>query len=109
MSKRQKLSDNTAIIYEEVEVKEEFIETAGDETGKWSCLEIDRPTGVERAISFDNVKHNFSDESALNADIGDQVVTTIDGRSVNGTLVCDSGMGITPIDLFNDILTTEKD
>ena len=38
-------------------VKEEFVENGEDQAGSWSCLEIDKSTGVERAISFDNVKH----------------------------------------------------
>ena len=38
-------------------VKEEFIEAVDVEDLIWSCLEIDRPAGVERVISFENIQH----------------------------------------------------
>jgi len=42
-------------------------------------------------------------------DIGDNVGGVVNGQSISGTLICNSAMGLTPVDLFNDILTTESD
>ena len=42
-------------------------------------------------------------------DIGDSVTTYISGQQINGVLICSSEMGLTPIDLFNDILVSETD
>jgi len=47
--------------------------------------------------------------SLVTPEIGDRVFTFINGQRVEGVLVCTSGMGLTPIDLFNDILITESD
>ena len=45
----------------------------------------------------------------MTIDVGDHVDTVVNGKNVSGTLICNSGMGITPIDLFNDIITNESD
>ena len=46
-------------------------------------------------------------------EIGDRVKTTLrtatGSRLIMGTLVGKSGMDLTPVDLFNDILLSEKD
>lgn len=44
----------------------------------------------------------------MTIDVGDHVETVVNGKKVSGTLICNSGMGITPIDLFNDIITNES-
>ena len=41
--------------------------------------------------------------------IGDTVASTISGRLQHGILMCNSEMGLQPIDVFNDILTNEND
>ena len=45
----------------------------------------------------------------MRPEIGDQVYTFVNEKRMDGVLVCASGMGLTPIDLFNDILVMEQD
>ena len=70
----------------------------------WSCLEFEvGPSGQPRRyISFE---HDLSSVG----EVGDKVESNITGQVRNGTLICHSRMGLTPIDLFNDILTSELD
>ena len=43
------------------------------------------------------------------AEIGDSVVAQINTERIEGVLICASGMGLTPLDLFNDIMVAEMD
>jgi len=42
-------------------------------------------------------------------EIGQPVQTKVNDITTTGTLICSSGMGLSPIDLLNDILTAESD
>ena len=42
-------------------------------------------------------------------EVGQMVGLTVKGMSLSGTLICNSEMGITVMDLFNDILTNISD
>ena len=77
---------------------------AMDSDVAWSCLEFEEgPTGqLRRYISFE---HDLSSVG----EVGDKVESNITGQVRSGTLICHSRMGLTPIDLFNDILTSETD
>jgi len=85
------------------EVKEEYIDDFIEETTvhqvQWSCLEFEDVAGPRRFISFEVGR----------GDIGDRVESNITGRLEQGILVCNSDMGLTAMDLFNDILTQEND
>lgn len=48
-------------------------------------------------------------QTLLKPEIGDHVYTWLNQKRMEGVLVCASGMGLTPFDLFNDILITESD
>ena len=49
----------------------------------------------------------FSDGNV--PDVGDNTSGIIDGKRVNGTVICNSEMGINPMDLFTEIVTSEED
>lgn len=42
-------------------------------------------------------------------EIGQIARSTVNNSTVQGTLICSSGMGLTPVDVLNDILTAETD
>ena len=45
----------------------------------------------------------------FSGEVGDRLESSITGRREFGILICNSDMGLTPMDLFNDILTNEND
>ena len=45
----------------------------------------------------------------FSGEVGDRIESNITGRPEYGILICNSDMGITAMDLFNDILTNEND
>ena len=79
------------------------VESTMDYGLHWSCLEFEEANGrLRRYISFEHDLGNVGE-------IGDKVESNMTGRSRSGTLICHSRMGLTPMDLFNDILTSEID
>ena len=65
---------------------------------RWTCYDSDK---YEKRI----ITNTFDNTSGSN-ETGSRMVTP-DGDS--GVLVCHSDMGLTPMDLFNDILNNEDD
>ena len=65
---------------------------------RWTCYDSDK---YEKRIITDTF-----DNTTGSSETGSRMVTP-DGDS--GVLVCHSDMGLTPMDLFNDILNNEDD
>ena len=77
--------------------------TNSSKTSKpWCCLEIAGNTGMGLFVS--DIKRD-------NTEVGDpqpgEVVELTSGE--RGTLICSHEMGLTPLDLFNDIVTEPSD
>ena len=87
-------------------MKEEFVDHSAALQNEWSCIEVDKGQCVQRMISFEKVVHK---EAGATPKIEDPIQTMIGDQAFSGTLICNSEMGITPIDLFNDILTASED
>ena len=64
-----------------------------------------RPGDASRVIVFDGLE--FSEGNV--PDVGDNTSGIIDGKPVNGTVICNSEMGINPMDLFSEIVTSQRD
>ena len=63
----------------------------------WSCFEIEENGENRRLIMFD-------DFGTSSGEIGKTNKISVNGASKEGILICDSTMGISPLDIFTDIL-----
>lgn len=68
---------------------------------EWRVVEFDIGAGIQRSLEFGNVEECH--------DVGDQVVHSTEGRQIIAMLVASSKMGMTPMDLFNEILVEDHD
>ncbi|CAG5100041.1 Oidioi.mRNA.OKI2018_I69.XSR.g16814.t1.cds [Oikopleura dioica] len=69
---------------------------------EWRVVEYDVGAGVQRSLEF-----CFEEESN---DVGDQVIyKTRAGRQIVAMLVASSKMGMTPMDVFNEVLVEDHD
>ena len=85
----------------------EFSDEGSMDLESWCCFDVehDGPHGSyeERVLLLENKP---SDNTVS---IGDTIERTINGISLVGKVICNSEMGITALDLFNEIINTEND